>query len=261
MILNPIRKIKNLIRKFEVSRMPETSVFIVSYPKSGRTWLRVLIGQYLKFEYGLGDYRLLDTRYITSKLSLPVVHFSHASSFIYKEGPLPLKISDKFSNKKIIFITREPKDVLSSLYYHYKYRDKKYDGDISEFIRDKDWGSDRLFDFSNMWSEYLESSHEHIKISYEELSNDTFEVLKKVLIFLEFPVNLEHIALSVKKSSLKNMRKYEKGNKFSSSLLSSKNKDPRGFKVRKGIVGGYKADLSLDDINYINNIFKVDNEP
>ena len=129
-------------------------VFIISYPKAGRTWLRALIGKYLSLKYNLPDKNLLETEKLTKKIKLPPVHFTHDGSEWVQDKPLRLKKNIsyrhlptdklKYRNKKIILLSRNIKDIVVSAYFQAHNRENVFNGTISEFIRDERFGIKRI---------------------------------------------------------------------------------------------------------------------
>src|SRR5580765_8163967 len=66
-------------------RLPQNSpaVFLLSYPKAGRTWLRALVGKALVQHYGLPEATLLDTSELTRAAGLPIAVFDHDQSALF----------------------------------------------------------------------------------------------------------------------------------------------------------------------------------
>jgi hypothetical protein len=56
-------------------------VSIVSFPKSGRTWLRVLIGKALCEHAGLDDQKIFDKDMLAEATSLPKINYTHEGRF------------------------------------------------------------------------------------------------------------------------------------------------------------------------------------
>ena len=74
--------IKAFLRKTrsKFSRSVESDMYVLSYPKSGRTWLRALIGKYLSLKHNIPENLILSTEIMTSKSNLPRVSFTHNGS-------------------------------------------------------------------------------------------------------------------------------------------------------------------------------------
>ena len=89
-------------------RFIKTDVFIISFPKSGRTWLRVLIGKALRETFGLSGEDMLDTHRMTSAAGILRSRFTHDRSshgFNYLYSNLPADKS-RYRNKKVISLCR-----------------------------------------------------------------------------------------------------------------------------------------------------------
>lgn len=232
-------------------------VFVISYPKSGRTWLRLLIAKFLVEQYSLSSNFMLDTRYVCWKAKVPSICFRHADSFIINvETDLDKEfyVKDVFQNKKIVFLTRDISDILVSLYYHYRYREKKYNGNISDFIRHGGFGIARIVRFYNVWFGYMRGRDDVIKINYEDLHSDTAEILKKVLRFSGIKtLDDEFVRRSVKYCAFEKMRKMEKRKEHKSEVLSWTGDDDRGRKVRKGRPGESRKELGSEDMDFVNS--------
>ncbi len=86
---------------------------VLSFPKSGRTWLRAILGKYLELTHGIVFTTEFDN---VARDKLPKIKFTHN-----------LHRMSYFSGK-IIFLTRDPRDVVVSYYYQKKYRDNHIPG-------------------------------------------------------------------------------------------------------------------------------------
>lgn len=125
------------------------NVYIISYPKCGRTWLRILIGKYLCDKYKLSEDFMLDTYTLTSKAGILKTKFTHdVSSLVAGYDYRKLKWDKSiYRDKKVIFLIRNIKDVLVSAYFHATKRKNLFHGSISEFIRSNQYGVKKNSDF------------------------------------------------------------------------------------------------------------------
>ena len=57
-----------------------SQTIVVSYPKSGRTWLRALLGRYLTRRARLPESAMLDTEQVSVAAGLPRLSFTHDGS-------------------------------------------------------------------------------------------------------------------------------------------------------------------------------------
>ena len=235
---------------------------IVSFPKSGRTWLRVLIGKALCEKYNLPEAIMLRTEKVTSGAGILCTTFTHDLSSMkdrYEHYRLPADKS-KYAEKKVIFLTRDIEDILVSCYFHAtrrtKRKDKLYSGTLSDMIRSDRYGARKVISFYNIWHGQREVPKEFMLIRYEDMHEKTDEVLAQVLHFLGAK-NIEHhiIETAVQFASFDSMKKKERAGFFKHHSMKSRNiNDPESYKVRKGVVGGYKSYLSQEDIKYIDEL-------
>ena len=213
----------------------------VSFPKSGRTWIR-----YILHQIGIDE----------------GINFHH-DGFEYNDGAYPPLNFDVHSrlNKyrkidKLIYLERDPRDTMVSLYYQVTGRFSdifNYNGSISDFVRHDYFGAHNLARFRDIWS-YIVAKLGFLKISYEECHNDMETVIKKILNYYNITYSIPSLSKIIINSNFKNMRDLEKSENFAYPWLRPKNNAP---KVRKGKIGGYKEELTPGDIFYLDNIFEI----
>ena len=238
----------------------KTDAYIISHPKSGRNWLRVLIGKTLCEKFNIPDEIMLDIYKVTSLagiLRTQVIHDHSSYTEGYKYYYLP---TDKreYARKKVIFLVRNIKDLLVSYYFQVNRREGNFTGSISDFIRSDKYGVNKIINFYNIWYENRTIPKEFLLLRYEEMHKNTEEVLARTLKFLGLDeVDYHIIRKAVKFASFSNMKKMEKDNFFKRKAIRPVNiNDDDSYKVRRGIVGGYYNYLSEEDIKYIDQVIK-----
>lgn len=70
-------------------------IYIISYPKTGRTWLRVLIGKSLCEIYNLPDEEIINTSSKSVTAGMPHTVYSHDGSAMIDKKPYHVLTSDK----------------------------------------------------------------------------------------------------------------------------------------------------------------------
>lgn len=248
-------KIKN-----KLNLSVETEVYLISYPKSGRTWLRALIGKYLSEKYKLPEKYLLQTENITSQVGLSSTSFTHDGSSMMnqiKYQDLPQDKSE-YSDRKVILMGRDIKDTLVSCYFQAYKRIKIFEGTISDFVRSEEFGVSKIVQFYKIWLQNKDVPKSLLFLKYEYLHEQPVEILKSVLEFLDEPnVNQEYVESAIEYCRFENLKKAEKENKFGTSdLRPGDANDPESFKVRKGKVGGYLEYLSPEDIEFVDGVIE-----
>lgn len=98
---------------------PDNQVYIVSHPKAGRAWVRVMLGHYLCERYGFDEEEILGTRALTAAAGLMPTRFTHDHSaivdwFVHRDLSLD---KSGFHKKHVVFLVRGPKDMLVSCFF------------------------------------------------------------------------------------------------------------------------------------------------
>ena len=171
------------------------------------------------------------------------------------------KDKSAYRKDKILFLVRDPRDVIVSHYFQLKFRAKRYNGSISEFIRDEKRGITKILYFYNIWYENKDIPSDFLLVKYEDLHRNCFKVMKSIWKFFDLSkINDEIIKDAIAESSFKNMQRIEKEGKIKDRSFGVIDvNDNRTFKVREGKINGYINHLNRDDINYINDqMIKMD---
>lgn len=238
-------------------------VYIISYPKSGRTWLRVLLGKALCDRFGLDKKWLLSTHILTRQAGILSTLFTHDSSDTGKSWTQLETDKSRYRNKKVVFLVRDPKDLIVSSYFHHTKRKNKFNGTISEFIRSDGYGIRKIIGFYKIWFENQTLPKDFLLLRYENLHEDAASCLRSLLAFIEAPPMPEKIVSdAVEFSSFENMRKMEMSSNFQrTSMKPGDPGDESSYKVRQGKIGGYVNYLSEEDIEFLDRIILETGHP
>lgn len=213
----------------------------VSYPKSGRTWIRFILAQ-----LGIEEQIL----------------FHHAGFEFNDAAKPPLNFSlkdhlEQYSKiEKLVYLTRDPRDIIVSLYFQVTGRFKDYfhyDRSIAEFIRDDYFGAVNLQRFREMWNE-LSRSLGFLQVSYEMCHRNMVSVMHMMLSYYEFDIPARQIEMAVHNASFEKMKAVELSRKFPHPWLRPRNES---LKVRRGKVGGFHDYLSEADEAFLNRVFRM----
>lgn len=256
---NPLDHIRwNLTRKGRILR--KADAIVVSVPKCGRTWLKVFLKAYFSAVENV-DFSLL---FHGSDKTMDV-RFAHDLWEHLVRGSLRQRLLGKHlvpasvrCTSKILLLVRDPRDVIVSLYFHLTKRSKIFKGSISEMIQHPRYGVDAVIWMMNTWMKEWEG-YDNIRIfRYEDFQSNPCGSFQEVLAFLGFPtIDEEKFAAAIKMASFDSMRQMEAtGAADHKCLKPADANDPDSFKVRRGIVGGYKDYLSESDVAYIEGVMK-----
>lgn len=232
--------------------LKKTDVFLVSYPKSGNTWLRFyicnLINEQSQYHFtdGKVDFSILDN-------TMPEMGFSNLSlRWPFSGFPRIIKTHRKFSpifgaNKSILLI-RDPRDVMVSYYnFEQKKNDPRFQGAFSEFIRNKDLGLEAWCKHFNSWK-----NRASYIIKYEALKENDIKALASLNDFLKLSIADEVFEKAVFSSRFENISKIEK-----KTGQSDPNKHRKDFKfARSGKTGQWHEYFSEVDYEYYNEVLK-----
>ena len=236
----------------------EPDIYIVSYPKCGRTWLRVMLQKYAEF---IGHtQKEFNDRSIISIADNLAVKFEHD---LGNWVPAPPKLENvvfnkkKFKGKRVIFLVRDPRDVLVSSWYHLKFRENIYRKDLSSFVKDDLTGLEKVVKFFNMWVENKSSLGKFLMLTYEDLHSNSISNFRKMLEFMEIDLDMEASEKAVEESRFDKMKKMESRGSLNEPWMKPGAKSlGESMKVRKGKIGGFKKELSRKDIDHINVVIK-----
>jgi len=235
--------------------MTKQLVVISSYPKSGSTWLTRLIGDVLDSPTG-GSYPSEDNKeiategqnrsgdYIVRKghyrftSATPNALWSSSRQFLF--NPAPHLLNMTYTNdERIIFIIRDPRDIIVSACHHWKKRNRSQ---IINLVCNG--GLARL----PAWDEYLKQWQQLDNVkwtSYEALSENPFNEVNYLLNGLLY--DRARIIPAIARQSFDNRKRQIE--KEGDSLYLGKEYN-LNF-MRKGIVGDWKNHLTKLDCQII----------
>lgn len=183
--------------------------FIVSYPRSGNTWARFLIGNLIFADQGPTDFLNVEDR-------IPDIYQNSDAALGKLKGPRILKSHELFDNRynKVLYIVRNPVDVVVS-YYYYMIQVRNIDDDypIAAFARRfLDGGLDRF----GTWREHVGGwraarmgSPDFAFVRYEDLRLDTVGKLREIAAFLGIEASSQDLSGAVACGSRERMRGLE----------------------------------------------------
>ena len=251
--------------KEEYRKLKLADAVIVSFGKSGRTWLRVMISRFYQVKHGLSERHLIGFDNLHKKnRAIPKLFFTHDNYIKDYTGNTDSKAD--FYNKKVVLLIRNPLDVAVSQFFQWKYRmrpgkkalndypDHGADISIYDFIMHPS-GLAKIIDYLNLWASEAEKVGQLLIVRYEDLRSDTEGSLKRVVEFIGTPGTEEEIRKAVEFASIDNMRKMEQKRTFwlsGSRMVPKDRKNPNSYKVRKAKVGGYRDYFDDEQIRTMN---------
>lgn len=223
-------------------------IYVVSYPKSGATWMDFLLANINLKMSGIDR----EVTFYNIHSLIPDVHFTRK----IKEDALPFPGSRMIKShsvlnlnyKNVIYVVRDPRDVLVS-YFNFLSTFGNYSGGIKEFIRSPNLGINAWCDHVSGWFDCSPIETRFIYIRYENLKSSPQNTLSETYRHLGFEIDERILADAIASSSFERMKtlemKYDYGGRdFAENI---------GF-MRQGKHGGWKSVLDENDIKFINNV-------
>jgi len=275
-------------------------IWIASYPKSGNTWIRSLLSSYLFSDDGKFCFDLLKNieQFSSKNFSSDKLSSSNYQTIISKNWiPSQEKINqdkkihffkthnamcaingnkftDKLNTLAAIYIVRDPRNLITSLAYHYELsldeafsfliNKKKIIFPASVEENEKDIKNREDFNFLSDWSTHYQSWKNinfcPIKIiKYEDILFNTRRVFVSTLDFLskflKFKFDKKKINNALISTSFKNLSQMEKNEGFQESATSSKTMKKIKF-FNLGKKNDWKTLLDKKLIKKIESCFK-----
>jgi hypothetical protein len=223
--------------------------FLVSFPRSGNTWTRFLVCNLINPDDPV-NFAQLESR-------IPEIYDVTDRDLRAFPRPRIIKSHECFDPryKKIVYIVRDPRDVLIS-YYEFQLKRRVISEELSleEFVPlfmeseiEPKTGSWR--DHVVSWTATRGGQKNFLLLRYEDMIADTQKESTKIASFLGLDSNPERIARAVVLSSADRMRKLEK-EQSRQWKETKKTRQDKPF-VRKAASGGWKTILSEKSVAQI----------
>jgi hypothetical protein len=225
----------------------DDDIYIVSYPRSGNTWTRFLIGNLVSPE---------PITFHNVESHIPEIYFNPDRVLRRLPRPRILKSHECFQPRyqRVIYILRDPRDVVVSNYHHnLKVGNIPDHYPMDEFVPrflkaefDKPFGS--WADHVASWIYLREHDPGFLLLRYEEMKKDSAGELMRIARFLEqcsfrqVECQPERLARAIALSSADRMRELEKQQAHTWVVTRNTRRD-KPF-VRSASAGGWKSTLS-----------------
>lgn len=247
---------KKIRQKLYFNRKYNPDVIIASFPKSGRTWHRVILGSYYCLLENLDLKLAAEPQKIALKYNFPYPKYTHdGANFDNNMPPDDPRVApaEGWETKPVMVILRDINDTLTSAYFHARYRQKVFSGTIGEFVRQPETGADKILSAWKKWETALQRASRSLVIRYEDMHHDTIATMTKSMEFMgldDINPNLLNKAINFSKAD--NLRELERKNYFKSGRLRSEKSAPEeALKVRSAKIGDHLNHLAPEDLDFI----------
>lgn len=250
---------------FDQQRLMRADYAIVSFGKSGRTWVRVMTSRLYQLMYELDYDQLLEFgNYHWRDRRIPRVLFTHDNYL--RDYTRDGTSKRAYAGKRVVLLARHPADVTMSQYFQWKHRMRAHKVALNQYppvstgldpygFMTSTSGLSKVIAFLNEWAEALPTLDQSLVIRYEDLRADTPRELRRLAAFLGLSPSDAIVGAVVEYAAFENMKQREAEKASDSDRLRATDvSNPDSFKTRRGKVGGwsdYFDDAQCDEIDRI----------
>ncbi|MDF1585263.1 sulfotransferase domain-containing protein [Marinimicrococcus flavescens] len=235
-----------------LEELRDAGLVFISHGKSGRTWVRVMLSHIYHLRYGVPADQLVEgDNFHRHDGRIPICFFTHDQN---EDAPVRMElVRDRLAAKKVVFLVRDPRDVLVSRYHHRAFRHSTEKREraglprdmaempVIDFARHPRLGLPAVIDIMNKWHAETAGLPQALRLRYEDLLADTEGQLGRLTAFLGERCSSEEIAAATSFASFQSMQSKEREGFFQTDVLRPADPgNPESFKVRRGVAGGYR---------------------
>lgn len=265
LLLPPVAHTKDSLEFAENFAVEDTDVFAVTYPKSGTIWMQEILPLILHD----GDLTQIQTIpnwdrtpwLEESRLALVVDQLKSPRALVSHFPYHLMPASFHQSKAKVIYVMRNPKDVIVSFYFFHQMAGFLEDpGTFDEFL-DKFLEGRLVF---GKWTDHIKSwrntnlGDRIMYITYEEMKEDLPAALRRIATFLGKNLSDETISKIAENCSFKAMKENPMSN-FSLVPKIYMDSDKSPF-LRKGVAGDWKNHFTPEQLSRLSSVIKKELE-
>jgi hypothetical protein len=258
---------RHYLARLELAKAERTGLLIIGHPKSGNTWLKVMLSRLYQVRHGLPASLIVTSDELARRHpAIPRItatngHYSYEG--VVGEALAPGAPDSPLRHKPILLLARHPCDIAVSWYFQFTRRQSAHKQELInhfiehpidrrtiglwDFVRHSDIGLALLIDYLNRWQDNLKALERALMVRYEDLRSAPAQTLRQITGLMGETFRDEEIAEAVGFGSFDNLRALESKGFFRQGGLSLRNpNDPESFKVRRAKVGGYRDYFSAE---------------
>ena len=252
------------LARLELDKAARANFLIIGHPKSGNTWLKVMLSRLYQLRHGLPESRLINTDEFARRIP-EIPRLAATNAFYSYEGEVGKRLEDgapdnALRHKPVVFLARHPIDIAVSWYHQFTKRQSRAKQELInhsiphpidrrtvafwDFVRHSDIGLPFLIDYQNTWARNVRALPRGLVVRYEDLRAEPVATLGRILAHVGESFSEAEIREAVAWGSFDNLQKLETSGTFRQGGMKLVNAgDPTSYKVRRGKVGGYREDF------------------
>ena len=231
-------------------------MLFLSYPKSGRTWVRFLVDAYLA---DLHDLQLANVFEVERKLDRRWrIEWTHLTGAMIAGLPYD-RIGEvdlsKIDSRPCVFLSRNLHATLASAYFQARDRVKVFEGTPSEFVRSPLFGIRKLVAFYNLGEELKGRFSSFTHLTYEGLRQNPAAGLIATLEVLGAEIDPERVERAVRLGDIESLRRLARSPEYADTAIAPVDRDnPDSEKIRRGDDQAWRSLFDEDDVRYIDKV-------
>jgi hypothetical protein len=172
-----------------------SSHWFISFPKSGRTWTKTVVENYLCRLHDLPAFTFEEFKpwvRLGSDRKIPRLEFIHPHCTA-TDPAVTDRFMDRIKGKKVIVLVRDPRAVVFTYYFRLRKRiqdPRVMDMTLADFIRDPSFGIGRIVEFTNTWYASEDRFEDFLFLRLEDVKTRPEEEMARLLEFLGISINL-----------------------------------------------------------------------
>jgi hypothetical protein len=235
-------------------RARDADVYLLSFPKVGRTWLRVMLGKLLAEHFGYPALALGELDDDTRRYrGVPRIVVKHDGA-PHRRTPAEIATDKReFADVRVILLVRDPRDTTVSNYFQVTRREGTFEGDLGAWLEAPRGSVRSMLRYYETWARQRHVPQALLLVRYEDLKADAAGQLRRIAKFLGLDaVSDATIAAAVEHGAFERMRAREAaqpadGSRFAAGQAG----DTESFKTRRGLVGAYRDYLTAAQVDWL----------
>jgi hypothetical protein len=269
---------RTCLARLELAKAARTDLLIIGHPKSGNTWLKVMLSRLYQVRHGLPA-SVIVTSDELARRNPAVPRITATNGHYSYEGAvgevLAAGAADApLRHKPIVFLARHPCDIAVSWFFQFTKRQSAHKQELInhfithpidrrtvamwDFVRHSDIGLPSLIDYLNRWQRNAAALPRAITIRYEDMRTQPQVTLRQIGELMDERFTDDEIEEAVSFGAFDNLRQLETGGFFRQGGLTLRNAgDPESFKVRKAKVGGYRDYFTPEQVAELDQLVRT----
>lgn len=242
----------------DASLLRHADAVLISFPKSGRTFVRAMLSRLFQRRFGINERKLLDFAMLqAAPPEVPRLLFTHAGDAMRTADEIAFDPND-YTHCSVVLLARHPADVAVSRYHHLKHRSRDRarrrlaEQPLDAFVWSEQGGIPAIVRFMNQWAQLARRRNRVGIVRYEDFLDDPRSTLASLSRMIGLEVSTSDIDDAAEFGSLNSLKQREREGYFQSSRLkAARQGDEASYKVRSGTSGGYRDRLQPENVGRI----------